>query len=91
MTLLNKKTVELPSAVAHVDSKRCAACLICVRVCPFGVPFINADGYSQIDPVRCRGCGLCASECPAKAIQLMKFEDDQILEKLNGLLERMAL
>jgi len=91
MTMLSKKTVELPSAVAHVDPKRCAACLICVRVCPFGVPFINADGYSQIDPVRCRGCGLCASECPAKAIQLMKFEDDQILEKLNGLLERMAL
>ncbi len=91
MTMLSKQTVELPSAVAHVDSKRCAACLICVRVCPFGVPFINADGYSQIDPVRCRGCGLCASECPAKAIQLMKFEDDQILEKLNGLLERMVL
>ncbi len=90
MTLLNRKTVELPTAVAHVDAKRCAACLICVRVCPFGVPFINADGYSQIDPVRCRGCGLCASECPAKAIQLMKFEDDQILEKLSGLLERMV-
>jgi heterodisulfide reductase subunit A len=33
---------------------------------------------------------VCASECPAKAIQIMRFEDDQILEKLTGLLERMV-
>jgi heterodisulfide reductase subunit A len=61
-----------------------------VRACPFGVPFINADGTSEIDPARCQGCGICASECPAKAIQLQQFQDDQILAKLNGLLERMS-
>ena len=70
--------------------KHCAACLICVRACPFGIPFINADGYSEIDPAKCHGCGMCASACPAKAIQLMQFEDDQILAKLEGLLERIV-
>ncbi|MEJ2038493.1 MAG: FAD-dependent oxidoreductase [Desulfosarcinaceae bacterium] len=87
-TLLARESINLGAAVARVDSKKCAACLICVRACPFGVPFINADGYSEIDPARCHGCGVCASECPAKAIQLMRFEDDQILAKLDGLLER---
>jgi heterodisulfide reductase subunit A len=53
------------------------------------VPFINADGYSQIDPAQCHGCGICAAECPAKAIQLMQYEDDQIMAKLIGLLERV--
>ncbi|RPH86387.1 MAG: 4Fe-4S dicluster domain-containing protein, partial [Desulfobacteraceae bacterium] len=87
-TLLSRDTINLGAAIARVDSKKCAACLICVRACPFDVPFINADGCSEIDPSKCHGCGVCASECPAKAIQLMQFEDDQILAKLNGLLER---
>ena len=89
-TLLSRDSINLGAAIARVDSKKCAACLVCVRACPFGVPFINADGYSEIDPSKCHGCGVCASECPAKAIQLMQFEDDQILAKLSGLLERMV-
>jgi len=89
-TLLSRDSINLGAAIARVDAKKCAACLVCVRACPFGVPFINADGYSEIDPSKCHGCGVCASECPAKAIQLMQFEDDQILAKLSGLLERMV-
>jgi heterodisulfide reductase subunit A len=86
-TLLAKKTINMGAAVARVEEEKCAACLICVRACPFDVPFINADGYSEIDPAKCHGCGLCAAECPAKAIQLMQYEDDQIMAKLDGLFE----
>jgi heterodisulfide reductase subunit A2 len=89
-TLLARARINLGASVARVDGNKCAACLVCVRACPFGVPFINADGYSEIDPARCHGCGVCASECPAKAIQIMCFEDDRILAKLNGLLERLV-
>jgi heterodisulfide reductase subunit A len=88
--LLGRDVINLGAAIVRVDSNKCAACLICVRACPFGVPFINADGYSEIDPAKCHGCGICASECPAKAIQLMQFEDDQILAKLEQLFERMV-
>ncbi|MEE4314869.1 MAG: FAD-dependent oxidoreductase [Desulfofustis sp.] len=88
-TMLASDYISLGAATARVDSKLCAACLICVRACPFGVPFINADGYSEIDPARCHGCGVCASECPAKAIQLMQFEDDRILSKLEQLFEEV--
>ncbi len=87
-TLLAKESINMGAAVARVDGKKCAACLVCVRACPFGVPFINADGYSEIDASKCHGCGVCAAECPAKAIQIMRFEDDQILGTLIGLLER---
>ena len=89
-TMLAREVIHLGAAVARVDGSKCAACLICVRACPFEVPFINADGYSEIDPAKCHGCGVCAAECPAKAIQLMQFEDDQILAKLEGLFERMV-
>jgi len=87
-TMLAKKEINLGAAVAKVDAAKCATCLICVRACPFDVPFINADRYSEIDPAKCHGCGICVAECPAKAIQLLAFEDDQILAKLDGLFER---
>ena len=88
MTMLARDSINIGAAVAKVDGSICAACLICVRACPFGIPFINADGYSEIDPAQCHGCGVCVAECPAKAIQLMQFEDDQILAKLEELFER---
>jgi heterodisulfide reductase subunit A len=87
-TMLAKDFINLGAAAARVDRNLCAACLICVRTCPFGIPFINADGYSEIDPAKCHGCGMCASACPAKAIQLMQFEDDRIIAKLEELFER---
>ncbi len=87
-TLLSKKEINLGASVAKVDGNKCASCLICVRACPFDIPFINSDGYSQIDPAKCHGCGVCAADCPAKAIQLLAYEDDQILAKLDGLFER---
>jgi heterodisulfide reductase subunit A len=89
LTFLARDVINLGAGVASVDGSMCAACLICVRACPFGVPFINQDGHSEIDPAKCHGCGVCAAECPAKAIQLMQFEDDQVLAKLDGLLERI--
>ncbi|MFP4667687.1 MAG: FAD-dependent oxidoreductase [Desulfobacterales bacterium] len=88
-SLLARHYLSLGAAVAKVDRDKCTACLICVRVCPFNVPFINAEGYSEIDPTLCHGCGTCAADCPARAIQLLQYEDDQILARLDGLFERM--
>ena len=85
LTFLAEDMINTGAGVARVDSKKCAACLICVRACPYDVPYINAEGYSEIDPAQCHGCGVCAAECPAKAIQLMQYEDDMISAKLNGL------
>jgi len=87
LTLLAQHSLTVSGGVAKVVAERCAACLVCVRACPVGVPFINADGYSQIDPAKCLGCGICAAECPAKAIQLMGYTDDQILGRTDALLE----
>ena len=87
-TMLANKEITLGAAYATVDPVKCAVCLICVRACPFNVPFINNQRHSEIDPAKCHGCGVCVAECPAKAIQLTAWEDDQILAKLDGLFER---
>ncbi|MFP5212924.1 MAG: FAD-dependent oxidoreductase [Acidobacteriota bacterium] len=73
--------------VAKVDQELCAACLVCVRRCPYGVPRINERDVSEINEAMCQGCGICASECPAGAIRLAHYEDDQIMIKVDALLE----
>jgi heterodisulfide reductase subunit A2 len=86
-TFLSQSSLTLSAVTATVEQDRCASCLICVRSCPYGVPRINAEGVSEIDVALCHGCGVCASECPAKAIELNWYEDDQMLSKIDALLE----
>jgi len=86
-TFLSQDRLTLSAVTAHVQAERCASCLICVRSCPYGVPRINAEGVSEIDMALCHGCGICASECPAKAIDLHWYQDEQIMCKLDALLE----
>lgn len=79
MTILSNRFIEASGMVARVDKDTCAACLTCVRVCPFGVPFVNEQNRAEINAVECQGCGCCAAACPAKAIQVEHFRDEQIL------------
>jgi heterodisulfide reductase subunit A len=86
LSILSKDVIQVgPSS--QVDPELCAACMTCVRTCPYSVPYINEHGVSQIDPARCRGCGLCASECPAQAISVHHYLDEQIEAKVQGLFE----
>ena len=88
-TLLSQDNIEVGGVVAKVDPELCAACLICVRACPYEVPFINEEGVSEIDISKCHGCGICAAECPAKAITLSHFKDNQILAQIDALMEAL--
>ena len=87
ITFLSQANLTLSAVTAQVEAEKCASCLICVRSCPYNVPRINEDGVSEIDEALCHGCGICCAECPAKAIQLNWYEDDQILCKVDALLE----
>jgi len=87
LKILSREEMKTSPAVAHVDPDKCAACLVCVRECPFDAPFINREGVSEIPPSACQGCGICVAECPARAITLKHSTDDQILSKVDALLE----
>jgi len=55
--------------VALVDDEICAACGICVDVCPFSA--ISLDERNVVvDWEQCMGCGICAGQCPKEAISL---------------------
>jgi len=87
-TILAKDAISVGGVVAVVDEDKCAACLTCVRACPYSVPVINERGKAEIDPVKCHGCGVCAGECPGKAIDLQFFRDVQIVAKCDSLYDK---
>jgi heterodisulfide reductase subunit A len=84
--VLSRKTLEVGGAVAEVNPDKCAACLTCVRVCPYHVPRINEKGVAEINVAACQGCGTCAGECPGKAITLLNYSDEQVESKPKALL-----
>ena len=87
VSILSRKEMQISGVVSVVDPDKCAACLTCVRTCPYDVPRMNEDGVAEIEGAMCHGCGICASECPAKAIQLMHYKDGQIISKTLALFQ----
>jgi len=83
--ILAQDHLEVGGIVAIVKGELCAACLLCVRACPYGIPYINEDGISVIDPAKCRGCGNCVAVCPQKAIELQGVSDEEMFSKIEAL------
>ena len=59
-----------------IVAENCAACLNCLRICPYDIPVI-ADDKAAIDISQCQACGICASDCPASAIALTLDTKDE--------------
>ncbi len=81
MTVLAQPHLMTGGVVSVVDPERCAACLTCVRACPYNVPHITEDKVAYIEAAACQGCGICAGACPRKAIKLQHYEDEQVTAK----------
>ncbi|MBU2608351.1 MAG: FAD-dependent oxidoreductase [Chloroflexi bacterium] len=81
LTVLSKPQLMISGVVSVVDPSQCAACLTCVRACPFNVPRITEDKVAYIEGAACQGCGICASACPRKAIKLQHYTDEQVIAK----------
>ncbi|MCU0601028.1 MAG: 4Fe-4S binding protein [Desulfobacterales bacterium] len=86
-TLLSKDSIKLSAITAKVDPEHCVKCLTCVRSCPFGVPqFNDATKVVEINEALCHGCGVCTAVCPRQTINLSFYEDEQIVCKIDALL-----
>lgn len=86
-TVLSKEYLLAGGVVAKVNPEKCAACLTCVRVCPFGVPRL-IDERAEISALQCQGCGICASACPNRAIELEHYRTEQLTVKIKGMLSK---
>jgi heterodisulfide reductase subunit A len=85
--ILSHEKLAVSGIIAKHKRELCMSCLSCLRVCPFGSPYIAEDGKISHNEVKCMGCGICAGICPAKAFQVNNFRDDQILAMIDAAVE----
>lgn len=86
VTLLAKDKIYSSGTIAKVDQTMCAACGVCVSICPYSAPSFAAEGRfagkADINPALCKGCGLCVASCRSGAIHLKGFDTDQIFSQI---------
>jgi heterodisulfide reductase subunit A len=82
--ILSHESLAVSGILAKHKREFCTSCLSCLRVCPFGSPYIAKDGKVSHNEVKCTGCGICAGICPAKAFQVNNFSDDQIIAMIDA-------
>lgn len=86
--LLSHDRLSVSGVISKHNRDICMSCLACLRLCPFGSPFIDEDGKISHNEVICTGCGICAGVCPAKAFQVNSFRDEQIIAMIDAATEQ---
>jgi heterodisulfide reductase subunit A len=92
LSLLDQGTIALDPSIATVNQALCTGCGLCISACPYTAIELR-EGVSFINSYLCKGCGTCASTCRDKAITLIHFDDQQLINEMIGamLAERIFL
>ena len=85
--LFNRGEVTISPTVAVVDGVLCVGCGDCILACPYSAISRNGDGKAEVNAALCHGCGTCAATCPAGAITALHFTNEEIVAKIEGLLQ----
>lgn len=63
-----------------LDQQLCKSCTLCVKRCQMDAIFQEGKTFT-VDLDRCIGCGLCVTKCPAKALELVKKNNEIVPPK----------
>ncbi len=87
LALIDAGQIELEPNTAWIEETMCSGCGTCINMCPYKA--IGRDEERKIaviDAALCKGCGTCVAACPSGAAKQNLFQDEQVLEELEGLM-----
>jgi len=87
LQLFSHDEMKASPLVASVIEELCAACGVCVDVCPYQARQIHPVwNIATVNAALCQSCGACAVACPNKASQIHNWRPDQILAMVDEVL-----
>jgi len=67
-----------------LDDNYCGRCSICSSICPYEAISVDAEtGEVKIDVEKCQFCGICYSACPVNAIDIVYYDYDTLLKRVE--------
>ncbi|MFZ5649046.1 MAG: FAD-dependent oxidoreductase [Bacillota bacterium] len=83
-------TVSVTPYVAVVDRSGCDKCKRCLEECPYGVYYLDEQGYPVPDPLYCRGCHVCMGSCPRQCIVPQGLDIKQQIAMIGSKIKETA-
>ncbi len=91
LALIDRGEMELSPNFAYVSAEECSGCKTCVPLCPYSAITLEPEhGKAVINQALCKGCGVCVAACPSGSIGQHLFEDAQIFDEIEALIQGVA-
>lgn len=88
LALIDMGYIETEPNTAYVFEEECSGCKTCISLCFYhALSFLEPKAKAEISSVLCKGCGTCVAGCPSGSIRQNLFEDDEIFEEIEGVLD----
>ena len=88
MALIDAGHIEMEPNTAYIVEEACSGCKTCIPLCPYSaISYREAEKTAAINEALCKGCGTCVASCPSGAICQNLFEDEEIFQEIEGVLE----
>jgi heterodisulfide reductase subunit A len=88
VTILSKPYLKTKGNIAHISSRNCAGCKLCIDVCSYdAIEFDEEKKIVKVNEILCQGCGSCTAICPSGVSQQNEFTKKQVISMIDACLE----
>jgi len=88
LALIDAGHIEMEPNTAYILEEACSGCKTCIPLCPYSaISYREAEKTAAINEALCKGCGTCVASCPSGSIRQNLFEDEEIFQEIEGVLE----